>query len=512
MLEIVDLRQKLEKDEYQKVFPPMEERLAELQRQIKEAKIPVVIVFEGWDAAGKGTCINRLMLPLDPRGFKVWPIFAPSDTERFYPFLWRFWNKLPARGRMAIFDHSWYTRVLDERVDKLVPAKVWKEGYDDIIGFERQLTDEGYVLVKFWFHISKKEQKKRFEDMDEDPATSWKITKEDWKRHKQYDDYLAAVEEMLQRTSGGNAPWTVVEAHDLRFARTKIFSTLISALEHALERHAAAQPASKPVKAKKATGQAKQRFESSTVLASVDLKKSLTRDGYEAELDKLQARVRELEFEVYKRRIPVIVTYEGWDAAGKGGNIKRLTANLDPRGYEVIPIAAPAGEEREQHYLWRFWRQIPKAGHIAIFDRTWYGRVLVERLEGFCSPEAWQRAYSEINEFEAHLVNYGTVLVKFWLHIDKAEQLRRFTERKGNPQKAWKLTEEDFRNREKWDEYESAIDEMIQRTSTTYAPWTIVEANDKYYARVKALRTVVDAIERALKHAPKEKRPYGARN
>ena len=235
-------------------------------------------------------------------------------------------------------------------------------------------------------------------------------------------------------------------------------------------------------------------------LSSISLDdKTLTDEEYDDKLEKLQSRLKELHYELYRKKIPVIIAYEGWDAAGKGGNIKRITAALDPRGYEVHPIASPEPHEKARHFLWRFWTRLPKDGHIAIFDRTWYGRVMVERLEGFCSENDWKRAYNEINEFEKELVDWGAVVIKFWVQIDKDTQLARFTERQNTPEKQWKITDEDWRNREKWDLYESAIDEMIKKTSTTFAPWYVLESNDKKYARIKALETVIECIERKLK-------------
>jgi polyphosphate kinase 2 (PPK2 family) len=235
------------------------------------------------------------------------------------------------------------------------------------------------------------------------------------------------------------------------------------------------------------------------VLKTIDLSKTLSRKRYDEELPGLQVRMRELHWECFQKRIPAILLFEGWDASGKGGAIKRLTQFLDPRGYSVIPIAAPAGDERRHHYLWRFYRHLPKAGHLTVFDRSWYGRVMVERVEGFCAEDAWRRAYREINEFEQHLTNFGAVLCKFWLHISPDEQLARFNQRAQDPYRAYKLTDEDWRNREKWDPYEGAVDELLERTSTSFAPWTVVEANDKLHARVKVLRTVVDALEAATR-------------
>ncbi len=491
MLEMVDLSKKLPKTEFKKKMPELERRLNELQRQMKDLGIPTILVFEGLEAAGKGTAINRLMLPLDPRGFKVHPIQPPTLEESLRPFLVRFWNKLPARGRVAIFDHSWYDRVLEERVEKKIPRKAVERAFEEIVAFERQQADDGAVIVKFWIHISRKEQRKRFRTIEKNPALAWKIGKKEWKQHQQYGKYIRAAEEMLERTNTPSAPWVVIEGHERQYALAKIFETLVETWSTAVERRKAAS-ANEKASFTHLPGH------NVTVLSGIDLSKNLPKEEYDKQLDKLQERLRDLEHEIYVRRIPVVICYEGCDAAGKGGNIKRLTENLDPRGYEVIPIAAPTKEELDHHYLWRFARALPKAGHMTIFDRTWYGRVLVERIEGFCSTEAWQRAFREINEFEAHLANFGTVIVKFWLHIDQDEQLKRFKDRQETPWKQWKITDEDWRNREKWPQYEVAINDMLAKCSTSYAPWTIIEANDKYFARIKALETVVDAIEAKL--------------
>jgi polyphosphate kinase 2 (PPK2 family) len=301
---------------------------------------------------------------------------------------------------------------------------------------------------------------------------------------------------MLIETDADYAPWTVIEAHDRRFATLKIFTTVIEALQRGVAvAEGKTQPAPRSCREEL---QAINAFKT-TALEHVNLSMSLTTEEYTSRLKKAQAMIRELEHKIYLRRAPVVIAYEGWDAAGKGGNIRRLTQNLDPRGYEVVPVAAPNDVEKAHHYLWRFWAQMPKAGHIAIFDRTWYGRVLVERVEGFCTEAEWRRAYREINGMERHLVNFGTVLLKFWLHIDPEEQLRRFREREGMPHKQWKITEEDWRNREKIDEYREAVEEMLHRTTTPYAPWTIVESNCKRYARIKVLETVCEVISKRLR-------------
>lgn len=493
MLDTVDLGRQLDRATYERVFRPLRDQLAALHRSVYEAGIPVVLLFEGWDAAGKGDSIEKVVGRIDPRGYVVHLTREPTEEERLRPFLWRFWTRLPEKGSIAIFDRSWYRRVTVERVEGEVTPRVWRTAYEEINQFERMLVDDGALLVKFFLHISKEEQRRRFEEMERSRYERWRVTKRDWKAHRKYEAYAEAAQAMLERTSTAWAPWTVVPATDKRYRRVRIFETLNEAFEKALERarERAAAPKRPPRVARKKLDH--------TVLDDVDVAKRLSPSRYEKALPQWQERIRELEFACYEARVPVVVAYEGWDAAGKGGNIKRLVGPLDPRGYTVIPVAAPKGDEATHHYLWRFWKRLPKAGHFAVFDRTWYGRVLVERVEGFCSEAEWRRAYHEIIEFERSLVNSGAVLVKFWMHISKATQLARFKERQRDPSRRYKITEEDWRNREKWDAYRLAVHDMISQTSTATAPWTIVEADDKLWARIRCLRTVVEAIQRRLK-------------
>ncbi len=501
MLEIIDLDKKIEKDEYHTVILQLQHKLGELQRQARELKLPVIIVFEGLEAAGKGTLINDLILPMDPRVFNVYATYAPNEEERRRPFLWRFWIKTPARGRIAIFDRSWYRRVLNDRVDGKVRRKRLNNIYEEINYFEEQLADDGNVIIKFFLHISKEEQKKRFKRLEENPSTSWRVTKEDWKHYQQYERYLKAADQMIEKTDSSYAPWTIIEAHDRRYAIVKILKTVIRALQESIDsKQRKEEEKHRPLVMEECSITSQVSSLRTSILDKIDLSKAMEKAEYKVKLKQYQDRIRELEHELYIRRVPVIIVYEGWDAAGKGGNIRRITENLDPRGYGVVPTAAPNDIEKAHHYLWRFWKEIPKAGHITIFDRSWYGRVLVERIEGFCSVEEWKRAYKEVNEMEEHLHSFGAVIVKFWMHIDKEEQLRRFKEREEQPHKQWKITDEDWRNREKWEPYKRAVEDMLFKTSTSYAPWTIVESNSKLFARIKTLETVIKAIENKLKH------------
>jgi len=498
MLEKVDLTKKMGKEEFKEKIEVLGAKLGKLQRECKELNIPVMIAFEGYGAAGKGLQIGKLIQALDPRGFEVHAVKKETEEEKMHPFMWRFWTKTPAKGRIAIYDTSWYRKVLIDRFDKKTPEEQVPEDFESIRAFEKQLTDDGMVIVKLFLVIDKKEQKKRFKKLMESKESAWRVSEDDMKRNKDFDRYECINEEMLKKTDTDYAPWTLVEAMDKRYATAKIYAAVIQAMEAAVEK--ARQPKQEDMIGSQA---ARGEFTES-VLAKADLSKSLGRKDYKERLKTLQKKMERLHGELYRRRIPVVLGFEGWDAGGKGGAIKRLTEHMDPRGYVVNPTASPNDIERAHHYLWRFWRAMPKAGHIAIFDRTWYGRVMVERIEGFCTTKEWQRAYKEINDMEQDLVNSGAIVMKFWMQIDKDEQAARFKARQEDPEKQWKITDEDWRNREKWDQYEEAVNEMLIRTSTPQAPWIVVEGNDKYYARVKVLETVVNAIEERLKKDKKE--------
>ncbi len=497
MLDTLDLNLSLDKPTYKSEIDRLMHQLRTLQSACWQKKLPVIVVLEGWAASGKGGLVKQMVGYIDPRGFKVYPIWTPTEQERQYPFLWRFWEKLPAQGAISIFYHSWYTHVLEDRLFNRVDSSQIPTVMAQINSFERQMVDNGAAIAKFWLHLSHKELKSRLKDYAEDPLTAWRVRKEDWQQEKHYHRYAALAEEMLIQTGTGSAPWTLVEGNSERWARVKVLTQLAATLTTALDRLQIQLP--NPILP------AQNHLEPTEpdLLAQIDLNLCLSEVDYEEQLAAEQVQLRQLQLSIHKHQIPVLVLFEGWDAAGKGGAIKRLTDILDPRSYFVEPFAAPTEEEKAHHYLWRFWRRLPTAGTIGIFDRSWYGRVLVERVEGFASETEWRRAYQEINEFEAQLTTAGYVLVKFWLHISPEEQLKRFTERQNDPFKQYKLTDEDWRNRDKWPYYEVAVNQAIQRTTTPSAPWTIVAANNKYYARVKIIETVVNAIQAELKRRKK---------
>ena len=473
-------------------------KFAALQREARAKGLPVMVVFEGWGASGKGTMISRLIQPLDPRGFKVFTIQAENEEEHMHPFLWRFWTKTPAKGRMHIFDRSWYRRVITEQMDAPMDQKRLDAAYHQILSFEEQLSADGTLIIKFFLHISADEQEKRLKKLERSSETKWRVTKADWKHFKQYKAYLPMYDHMLEQTDMSWAPWHVIEATDREYAAVKVMTIVAGMIEERLNEENAKESRSHLAERAQEELPGTEETMRTTVLDGVDVSLTMTKEDYKKRLSVLQKELTRLQNEMYLKRIPVVVALEGWDAAGKGGAIKRLTEPLDPRGYEVVPTAAPNDIEKAHHYLWRFWRAMPKDGHMTIFDRTWYGRVMVERIEGFCSQAEWRRAYREINQMEQNLTDHGVIVLKFWLQIDKDEQERRFNERMEDPEKQWKITDEDWRNREKWDAYVKAVDEMILRTSTTYAPWTIVEADSKYYARIKILETVVWALKNRI--------------
>ena len=468
--------------------------LAYLQRKCRELEIPVLIVVEGLSAAGKGTIINRMIQPMDPRGFKVSCIASPNRDEQMRPFLWRFWRRTPSANRMAIFDRSWYRNLLDAEIANELSEADLKKAYSDVRAFERQMKDGGTVILKFFLEITKKEQAARLAALQENPASAWRVSDAVLQRHDRYNDYLKAVDRMFSESDvPDESPWHKIPSKNAKFATTLVLGQLVDALSARVRERKKGTPLQIRKEFMKLP-----EFPKAPSLKNADMSLDLSKGAYLKKLESRQDRIQELHHELYRLRIPLVIVYEGWDASGKGGNIRRLTEKMDPRGYEVIPVSAPNDVEKAHHYLWRFWTEFPKAGHVTIFDRSWYGRVLVERVEGFCSESDWKQAYHEINEMEDNFRHFGSIIVKFWVHIDKDEQLKRFKAREENPHKRWKLHEEDWRNREKWELYEEAAEEMFLRTHAPKSPWTIIEGNCKRHARIKAIDVVIDAIEKKI--------------
>lgn len=497
MLDTADLSKKMPKNEYDANITPLKERLSVLQHEVKASKLPVIVVFEGWSAAGKGTILSDVILTLDPRSFKAISTQPPTAEEQRKPFLWRHWCSIPPEGRIMLYDKSWYHEMMGTLHTKKQSKAQAASQIESIQIFEKQMADSGALIIKFFLHISQKEQKKRLDKLASKKSTSWRVDKGDYRCNKEYDGLYSQYNDMLLSTNQSHAPWHVIGCHDYSAALAQVYQILVDSITSALE--VRNSHTSKTTHTKKEPLLTAGDF---TLLRMPSLSEvaftSTCEEDYNKQLHHAQNKLKKLHNYIYLNKIPLVIGYEGWDAAGKGGNIRRLAAALDPRGYEVIPIASPTPPEKERQYLWRFWQNLPKDGHITIFDRTWYGRVMVERVEGFAAPEEWQRAYREINEFEYELHKWGAIILKFWLHISKEEQLRRFEDRQNTPSKQWKITDEDWRNREKWDAYEVAVNDMLRLTSTDFAPWTIVESEDKKVARIKVLETVIAAIEERL--------------
>ena len=465
----------------------LEARLAIQQQQIKEAGLPVIVLLEGWGASGKGSLIRDIIRSIDPRSFCVCPIVPPVEEEARRPFLWRYFEKIPPKGRFLFLDSGWYGETVKNVMEDGLENGAYASRVHSLNVFERQLCDNGYLVVKLFLHISKETQDERFEKLLESRDTSWRVSALDRLENKRYKKYAAVWDSLLDATDSPWAPWYLIDGSE-RAKRLQALQVLTQSIAAALEGRRSAWEI--PGELFPLLPMPK--------LAEVSLDQQVPEEEYRIRLKDAQKRLQALHNRLYRKQVPVVIVYEGWDAAGKGGNIKRIAAALDPRGYEVVPVAAPEPQELARHYLWRFWTRLPKTGHISIFDRSWYGRVMVERIEKLCPDEAWQRAYQEINEFERELHDWGAVVLKFWVHIDPETQLERFRERENTPEKRWKITAEDWRNREKWPQYEEAVDEMLQKTSTAYAPWHIIESRDKHYARLKAIETVIEALETAL--------------
>ncbi|RXA17591.1 polyphosphate:AMP phosphotransferase [Methanosarcina sp. MSH10X1] len=501
MLEKIDLSKTITNADYKKSEKMLKPKLGELQRKAWDLKIPVILVFEGWHVSGMCEDINRFILSLDPRGYNFHTMTRPCYEELLKPFIVRFWSRIPVRGKIGVFDRSWYSRSITECLGEEKSERRMEKCLEEINYFERQLADDGYLIIKFFLHISEKEHKERFKELKKAgiPLLFEEYGKEmihDLYFIGNYNKYLPSVEKLLEETDMPYAPWTVVEADDRNFATLKIMMTVIHALEASIEQ-ATRTPAEKTLKYLDLEAQGIPQLNNS-ILEQINLSRKINADEYKASKKLYQQKLATLQYELFRIKRPMVVIFEGWDAAGKGGDIYRLVENLNPRLYRVVPVGSPNDTEKAHHYLWRFCEAIPKAGNITIFDRSWYGRVLVERVEGFCSEEEWKRAYREINEFEEILTQAGAIILKFWLHIDKETQLERFNSRQLDPEKKWKITAEDWRNRSRWEDYETAADEMLQKTGTMNAPWVVVESNDKRYSRIKVLKTVAETLEKEL--------------
>jgi polyphosphate:AMP phosphotransferase len=483
---------RMSKKAYEARLPDVRAALVRMQADLKSAKFPVILVVGGVEASGKGDVVNILNGWLDPRGFETFAFHEPTDEERDRPSMWRYWRTLPPNGRMAIYAGGWHADAMGADPRTARELAQFDAMLRRIFWFEGQLAAGGALIVKVWLNLSKSAQKARLGEIEADPRTAWRITPEDWKSQRDYDRLARLAERMRGATHQACAPWSIIEAEDPRSRNLAVADALLSRFRihaRARSRKPAATTRRRIVPLRPAGLRR---------LLSLPLDSRLSQPSYEKKRDKWLSRLNKVVRAAGQERRSVVWVFEGWDAAGKGGAIRRITDAIDARDFRVIPVAKPTDEEKAHHYLWRFWRHVPRAGLITIYDRSWYGRVLVERLEGFANEAEWRRAYRELNEFERELAEHGVIVVKFWLHIAKDEQLRRFRDREATLYKRHKMNAEDWRNRRKWASYEIAVGDMLALTSTRHAPWHLVAANNKRHARLEIIRTSCRRIEAAL--------------
>ncbi|MFO1318966.1 MAG: polyphosphate:AMP phosphotransferase [Burkholderiales bacterium] len=491
MFDAAEIGHRIKKAEYAQAAPALRRALLDAQyRLLEKATFPVILLVNGVDGAGKGETVNLLNEWMDPRHIRTEAFGAIDASTADRPEMWRFWQALPPKGHIGILFGSWYTDPILRRVLRHEKRSVFARRLEHIRHFERMLVAEGALVLKFWFHLSKSFQKHRLERLSANPRTAWRVTRDDWAHFKKYDEFVPVCEEALRETSTGEAPWQVIDGSEDRFRSLTAGRLLLDALERRLSGPApdispAAPPSEPPLDGR-------------DLLNTLDYKQSLGRESYARKLEVQQSRLNRLSRDARFRDRALVVVFEGMDAAGKGSTIRRVTQALDARFYRVVPIAAPTDEERAQPYLWRFWRHVPTRGRTVIFDRSWYGRVLVERVEGLCAEADWMRAYHEINDFEQQLVSHGVCVVKFWMAITPEEQLARFRAREETPHKQFKITAEDWRNREKWPLYERAVADMVDRTSTDVARWHLIPAQDKLFGRIEVLRRLNASVEAVL--------------
>jgi len=494
MFEAAKVGRTVDKASFKTQQEALRTQLLEAQRELLQTDVPVIVLVSGVEGAGKGEVVNRLNEWLDTRGVRTFAFWDETDEERQRPRYWRFWNAFPARGKLAILFGGWYQAMIEPRFRERCNDAELDAELNRIVDFERMLVNDGALIVKFWFHLSEQAQKARLKELSRDDRSRWKMLPRKGRFHRYYHEYERVAECIVRHTDRGISPWYLIEAEDWRYRDLTVGKTLLQAIRVRLGQTSAVEPPSgsgHPDLPEVPSARV-------TLLDQLDLSKSLDRQTYKSELFALQAQLNELAWKAYNKQRSLVLVFEGVDAGGKGGAIRRFTRAIDARLYHAIPIAAPTEEEQAHHYLWRFWRHIPRAGYITIYDRSWYGRVLVERVEGFAADAEWRRAYAEINQFEEQLVASGIILFKFWLQVSREEQLRRFQDREQVPYKRFKITDEDWRNREKWPQYRAAVNEMVARTSTEYAAWTLIEGDDKPYARIKVLRTLHNGLEAKL--------------
>lgn len=493
MFKIAEIGAKLPAPAFRKLQTKLRLELLHLQQQARAIGVPTLILLSGIRGAGVIDTVNLLNTWMDPRWIATTAFDTPSDEERERPLFWRYWRSLPKAGSIGLYLGGWYSDAVAAKCDGTLSEPAFLKHLQRMNAFEQTLAAEGALILKIWLHLSKSEQKAALPRIDKDPLVGFRASDNTWETPRNYRAYVNAAAMAMRQTADETRPWFIVEGGDDNYRRASVLSALASRLKTHCARHEENSP--RELRRKKpAIATSKHN-----ALRSVKMRKAMTDAAYTKAFHKAQIRLHALQQQAREAGVSTVVVFEGWDAAGKGGAIRRLTYALNARDYRVVPIGAPTDEERAHHYLWRFWRQLGRAGGMTVFDRSWYGRVLVERVEAMIDKDTWTRAYAEINDFERQIIEHGSVVVKMWLHITKEEQLKRFKERAETPHKKWKLTPDDWRNREKWSAYEAAVNDMVHHTSSKAAPWHLIAANDKSAARITVLETVADSIESALR-------------
>jgi polyphosphate:AMP phosphotransferase len=486
-------KRRLSKREYQTRVQTLRESLLQMQVGMKSVPFKVLLLLAGPEGAGRGNLLHALTGWLDPRGVETFTFVAPTDEERERPHQWRFWRSLPSIGRIGLYAGSWYTETLRETArGKRALGQLDQEAVR-IREFEKLLVDSGTLIVKVWLQLSKQAQGRRLQELSDDPETAWRVTDEDWHHHRIYDRLAKTARRIRDLTNRPGARWTVIDAEDERRRDLFVGELLLTQFRQQQKKIARLNGRTTPPRVVQSLRPSGLRR-----LRALALDQELSEKPYESQREKWLGRLNCAVRAALEASRSIVFVFEGWDAAGKGGAIRRLTSALDPRDYSVISVSKPTDEEKHAHYLWRFWRHIPRDGRVAIFDRSWYGRVLVERLEGFCREDEWMRAFDELNRFEQQLTEHGVIVLKYWLHVSHDEQLRRFREREATPHKRHKLNPEDWRNRRKRGAYEIAVGDMLALTHKENAPWHLVPANSKRFARLEVLRSASRQIEAAL--------------
>ena len=488
MFEGAEIGAHLDKQEYEKALPELRVDLVNAQYDLREANFPVLVVVVGDDRRSVSEAVNQLNEWMDARYVGTQVFGALTDEEQRHPRFWRYWRALPGRGELAIYTGVWVLATIGERLTDAIDDKEFDRRLSHMTRFEQALVDDGALVFKFWIHLPKDQLKKRLKKARKHEGSS-RLNALDAAIYERYDEVMKLSQQLMRKTNVGEAPWQIIESSDDRHRDLTLARSILAGVSAHLERARAGAAPQLPVAP---------HTPSPNLLGTIDLGAKLSRPEYKQQRDALQARLRGLSVRAREQGVASVIAFEGRDAAGKGGVIRRLSGAMDVDDYRIVPIGVPTDEELRHHYLWRFWRQLPRDGRMVIFDRSWYGRVLVERVEGLVDEATVRRAYAEINDFEEQLVEEGVLLLKFWLHIDDDEQARRFEAREQTPYKKYKITDEDYRNRAHWGEYERAVNEMMARTSTELAPWRLVPANNKGYARVDVLRTVCDGLAQLM--------------